>query len=69
MVDSSDATRVTLGKDLCTEIISSKANELNVTRLNENGEYEDDVPVTTQFLTKWNPEKKTFVTVPMDLFL
>jgi len=61
--------RITLSSDLKTEIVSSKVNELNVNKLNDQGEYEKDYPVTTQFSTTWNPEKQCFVTKPMDLFL
>jgi len=68
-VDASESIKVTLSKDLNTEIISSKVSELNVTRLNDAGEYEKDFPVTEQFSTKWDAEKGTFVTTPMNLFL
>jgi adenylyl cyclase-associated protein len=68
-VDSSESIKVTLSKDLSTEIVSSKVTELNVTKLNAEGEYEKDFPVTEQFVTKFDKEKGAFVTKPMDLFL
>jgi len=69
LIDSSESIKVTLSTDLTTSIVSSKVTELNVTRLNSEGEYEKDFPVTEQFETKFDPEKNTFVTKPMNLFL
>jgi hypothetical protein len=51
------------------DIISSKTSELNITYLNEAGEYQKDTPVTAQLITKWDPETKKFVTKPYDMFL
>jgi len=69
LVDSCESVRVTLPKDLNTDVVSSKVTALNVTYLNDAGEYEKDFPVTDQFVTRWDAEKKRFVTKPMDLFL
>jgi len=69
LVDTCESVRLTLPKGLETNVVSSKVTGLNINYLNEQGEYENDFPVTDQFITAWDPKAKKFVTKPMDLFL
>lgn len=51
------------------DIVSSKANELNIAYENSNGDESKDYLISDQLITKWNPKSKKFETSVYDKFL
>ncbi|KAL4464145.1 hypothetical protein ABPG74_006082 [Tetrahymena malaccensis] len=69
-IDKSDTVRVIFLKSKICDIVTSKSSGINVTyALNEEGDMEKDTPIPEQFITKWDNERNTFVTVTLDTFL
>mmetsp|Transcript_27028 Transcript_27028/g.23931 ORF Transcript_27028/g.23931 Transcript_27028/m.23931 type:complete len:107 (-) Transcript_27028:207-527(-) len=68
-VDKSEGVKVYLGKRLETDIVSSKVTELNISYLQEDGEFAKETPVTEQFVTRWSDKQGKFVTEPLEMFM
>lgn len=68
--DSSESVAVVLNEDnLECDIVSSKTTELTVSYRQADKSESKAVPVSSQLVTKWDPESKTFKTSVYDKFL
>lgn len=68
-IDKCESVHVVLPPNMNSDIVSAKTSALNLTYKLADGEYEKDTPIPEQLVTKWDPEKKRFVSKPLDLFI
>ena len=68
--DASESVAVVLNEDnLECDIVSSKTTELTVSYRKSDKSESKAVPVSSQLVTKWDPESKQFKTSVYDKFL
>ena len=68
--DTSESVNIVLSEDnLQCDIVSSKTSELTVAYRKEDGSQSKAELVSSQLVTKWDPESKKFITKVYDKFL
>jgi hypothetical protein len=63
-VDKCEMVRLVLPdpEQVEVEVLTSSTNELNISHLQDDGDFSKDYPVPVQFVTKYNPSKKEYQT-------
>jgi len=68
-LDNCQYVKLYLATNVETDIVSTKVTELNVSYIEKDDEYAKETPITEQFITRWDPKVKRFVTKPLELFM
>lgn len=67
MINNSESVFMAFNADKQCEIISSKTMDLNITYLQEDGDYAKDTNIAEQFLTVWDNDSGKFITKALDI--